>query len=305
MRYTPGHYVSLQRAQDSQALMGQCLSSAPPIKGFVKRWTWKSFEPSLDNYVLAAHELASDLAWCHARGKKLLVMIEHITFGYADNDPQPPYLNSRTGINPGSTGTDGKVIAIWDPFVVGRIKLLLTAFAAYFGNHPALEGVMMEETSLGMPVAELTTPPAGKIWKPYTPEMYRDALIEIMAHWAVVQPDVRWFFYMNFMPMNHSGSYLNAAVLASPNCVVCGPDAEEGNAALQARTFYIYRDNAGIRPAACFASTQVYQTGVAGADIYDFAINDLSADYMMWVCQGISTTDWKNKAKPQILAHPT
>jgi hypothetical protein len=306
-RYNPGHYVSLQRAQDSQTLMGQAYGSAPQIKGFVKRWTWASFEPSQNTYAFAAHELVSDLAWCQARGLKLIVMIEHITFGYQDNVPNPPYLNSWTGSypTPSNPSPVGYVMAIWDSVVVDRVKALLTAFAAYFGNHPALEGVMMEETSLQLSTADLTTPPTGKLWDPYTPEMYRDALIEIVAHWATVAPQIRWFFYMNFMPQNQSGSYLNQVVLASDNVVICGPDAEEDNAALQTRTFYIYTDNNDIRPVACFASTQVYATPATGAEIYDFSINGLGADYMMWVCQGINTTAWKNKAKPQIIANPT
>jgi hypothetical protein len=305
IRYTPGHYVSLQRAQDSQALMGQCLTSAPTLKGFVKRWTWLSFESSLDNYLMATHELNSDLAWCQARGLKMIVMIEHRTFGYADNTPNPPYLNGYTAETPaqGDQPAPGYTIAIWDPFVVTRLKLLLTRFAAHFGGHPALEGVMIEETSLGIPSSYLTTPPTGKLWVPYTAEMYRDALIAIMAHWGTVQPDARWFFYLNFMAGNTSGTYLNQAVLASDNCVVCGPDCQPNEATLEARTYWIYRDNKDVRPVACFASTRVYNSGATGDEIWTLA-TDLGVDYMMWVCQGVSTSAWLNVARPQIIGHP-
>jgi hypothetical protein len=306
IRYNPGHYVSLQRAQDSQTLMGQCVASAPQIKGFVKRWTWLSFESALQNYTFATHELNADLDWCQARGLKLCVMIEHITFGYQDNIPNPPYLNNWTGQypTPGNPSPEGNVIAIWDSTVVNHLKRFLTAFHAYFGSHPALEAVMMEETSLQLPVADLTTPPTGKLWDPYTPELYRDALIEIMAHWATIAPTIRWWFYMNFMPQNQSGSYLNQAVLASPNCVISGPDTEPNHAALETRTYYIYRDNNDVRPVACFVSTQVYQSGATGDEIYALA-TDLGANYICWVCQGVSLNQWTNVARPQIIAHPT
>jgi hypothetical protein len=317
-RYTPGNYASFQRATDSQTLMGQAIASAPPLKGFVKRWTWRSFENSAtagSTYpLMLTHELNSDLTWCQARGLKMVVMIEHVTFGYQDNTPNPDYLANYTGSypTPANPSPFGYSIAIWDPYVRSRLKLLLTAFAARFGNHPALEGVMIEETSIGMSTADAITPPTGKLWQPYTQENYRDALIDILAHWATVQPDVRWWFYMNFMPYTTNnvrlGQYLNEVVLASPNCVITGPDAQSQGApavALEERTFWIYRDNNDVRPVAAFASTQVYATPATGAEIYDFSTGSLGAQYMCWVCQGVNNTNWKNKAKPQILGHPT
>jgi hypothetical protein len=403
VRYTPGHYVSLQRIDKQDfTLMAAAYASAPQIKGFVTRWTWLSFEPSMNNYAFATHPLITVLDWCQARGLKLIVMIEHVTFGYLDNAPHPPYLNSWTGVNltPGANttgfasnvtgaswalsntiapsaqlvtirgdtatnhsaktalitgttaggaaqtetinlpnGTDiatttkefktvtsvvpsatigastmdigwaprtnGYTITIWDTVVVGRLKALLTAFGAYYGDHPALEGVMIEETAANMVSSEMTTPPAGKLWAPYTATACRDAFIEIMAHWATVRPDIRWFFYMNFLQGNQTGTFLNAAVQASPNCVICGPDAEWDNAALNTRTYWIYRQNNTIRPVACFASTQVYQSGATGEEIYDFSINDLGGNFMMWVCQSVSNADWTGVARPQILEHPT
>jgi hypothetical protein len=319
MRYNPGHYVSLQRIdKDDYTLMAAAYASAPQIKGFVVRWTWRSFESSLDNYILATHELVNTLAWCQARGLKLILMIEHITYGYADNDPQPPYLNNWTGINPSPTDAqgnptrpDGNAIAIWDPFPLERLKLLLTRVANYFGPHSAFEGITIEETAISIPGTDLYNPPDPKRWVPYSQEIYRDALIAILAHWKLVAPTIRWFFYMNFMPFTTNnvrlGEYLNAVVVASNNCVITGPDAEPNNAALLARTFPIYFNNNDIRPVAAFFSTQVYLSSenYTGAELYDFATLELGAQYLCWVCQGVSNPDWTQIARPQIVAHPS
>jgi hypothetical protein len=297
------------RANDSQALMAQAVQSGIP-KGIVKRWPWYTFEASLDDYsAMLTHELHSDLAWCHARGLRLIVMIEHRTFGYADNVPQPPYLNSRTGLVPqqGDMIADGYTIAIWDPFVVTRFKLLLTQFASQFGSHPALEAVTLEESALGIPVADLLDPTSvGKLWQPYTPEAYRDAYIQYMAHWKTLQPDVRWLAYFNFMAQNNSGSYLDQVIQAADNSIVSGPDAQELDGTLQTRTFHLYRNNKDTRPVATFASSRVFNTAATGAEIYDFCINDLGANYMMWqFYASASHPNWVDKALPQMQAHPT
>jgi hypothetical protein len=292
----------------ASAIIKNAAGTTDITKGFIKRWTWRSFEPTLGNYVLATHEIASDLAWCQARGKKLIVMIEHRTFGYSDNQPAPDYLIPYTGETTagGDQPAAGATIAIFDPYVVTRFKALLTAFAAAFGDHPALEGVMLEETSLGQPEAMWYAPSSvGKSWTAYTPEMYRDALIEIMAHWATVQPDVRWFFYLNYMAGNVSGTYLEAAALAADNCVICGPDAQELDGTLDTRTFWIYRDNNDVRPIMAHLSTRVYNTAVTGEDMYDFAVNDLGANYICSVFQGAAHTNWTTKIKPMVQAHPT
>jgi hypothetical protein len=159
-----------------------------------------------------------------------------------------------------------------------------------------------------MIASEMTSPPAGKLWDAYTPEMYRDALIEIMTHWATVAPTIRWWFYMNFMQYYTNpvrlGEYLNEAVLASSNCVITGPDCEPDNTALEERTYWIYRDNNDIRPVATFASTQVYNAGATGAEIYALAV-DLGANYMCWVCQSVTNPDWTTIARPQIVGHTT
>jgi hypothetical protein len=308
-RYNPGHYASMMRANDSQAQM--TAATVPGItKGFLKRWAWYTFESALNNYsAMDTHELHSDLAYCQARGLKLIVMIEDITYGNpTDNTPQPPYLNSWSVDN----NVGGVTICRWDSFVHARWKLLLTEFAARFGSHPALEGIMREETSLVITNTQLTTPAVDKLYEPYTPEIYRTALLDGIEHALTVMPLIRYFFYMNFMPMmgadHDSGLYLEDVVEAhKPDIVICGPDAEETNAALETRTFWIYRDHAATCPVMAHLSTQVYDQASAptGEQMYQFATGSLGANYICSIFQGAAHNNWVNKIVPMMNAHPT
>jgi chitodextrinase len=309
-RYNPGYYSSMQRANDSQTIMERAIvrdaaDTVDLTRGFLKRWTWRSFEPIEDEYVLATHELASDLDWCEARGLKLIVMIEDETYGFSDNQPAPDYLINYT--IPTSQG--GNTLARWDLFVHNRFKALLTAFSAQFGDHPALEAVMHEETSVGFIDSTYWTASGSKLYEPYTPEKYRDRLLGVIQHANLALPSVRWFFYMNFMPGNTSGSYLNQIVEATkPDIVICGPDAEEGNTALQTRTFWIYRDHKATCPIMCHLSTQTYDAvpNPTGEEMYDFAVNDLGANYICPVFQGSTPGfNWTTKIVPMMQAHPT
>lgn len=290
MKFHPGHYSSMLRGNDSHTAMDA--SVVPGVtQGFLKRYTWLSLEPALDKYDFS--EVKADLDWCQASGHKLLLMIEYKTFGFSDNIPNPPYLIARTVVN--SAG--GYSICLWDPIVVARFKLLLTELGARFDKHPALEGVMTEETAPSIAAMDLTSPPPGKLYTPYTPELYRDAFIAIMDHAKRVLPSTRWFFFMNFIPKNNTGLYLDEVVKASANCVITGPDAEKTNAALQERTFWIYRTNKTTRPVMAHVSPQVYQSDQTKEEIYQFSTTDLGANYIAWTYTGAKSTSWLQAAE--------
>jgi hypothetical protein len=311
-RYNPGHYSSMQRRPDArtQAEMSNSIirdvNDIDITKGFLKRYTWRSFEPSLGVYTLATHELASDLAYCLAGNKKLIVMIEDMTYGgtYGSDNPTPPYLGNRTPANT----YGGFSSARWDPYVLERRNALHTAFYNYFGSHPALEGIMHEETSLALSTNALNSVGSNTPYVRYTPELYRDALSATITHWRSLNSNVRWFFYMNFMPSNLDGTYLDQIVQThKPAIVICGPDAEQGNAALESRTFHVYRNNKLTCPVMAHLSTQVYDHVPAptGEEMYTFAVDDLGANYICSVFQGASSSVWVNRIRPMVQAHPT
>ena len=61
----------------------------------MKRYTWRSLEPTLGVYNFA--EIQSDLAWAKSYGMQLIVMIEDKTFVL--DRPNPAYLDAYTPRN--------------------------------------------------------------------------------------------------------------------------------------------------------------------------------------------------------------
>ena len=61
-KFHPGHYIALGRSASSQAIMAQSIK--PGVVGFLKRYTWRSLEPSQGVYQFSV--IKSDLAWAAA-----------------------------------------------------------------------------------------------------------------------------------------------------------------------------------------------------------------------------------------------
>src|SRR5512135_1075856 len=87
-KYHPGHYVVLLKAQADHRTMLATLK--PGVVGFVKRYTWRSLEPTPGNYDFS--EIRDDLAWTAAYGMHLIVLIEDKTFD--SERSTPAYLDT-------------------------------------------------------------------------------------------------------------------------------------------------------------------------------------------------------------------
>ena len=115
-------------------------SIKPGVVGIMKRYTWRSLEPTLGNYNFA--ELQSDLTWAKSHGMRLVVMIEDKTFVL--ERPTPTYLDAYTPRNQHG----GYTVARWFPYVVSRLNALIKAMGK-FDSHPNFEGIATQETALG------------------------------------------------------------------------------------------------------------------------------------------------------------
>ncbi len=194
-KFHPGHYTALVRGQSTQAYMAD--SIRPGVVGLMKRYTWRSLEPTLGNYNFS--ELQSDLAWAKAHNMRLIAMIEDKTFKL--ERPTPAYLDSYTPRN----RAGGYTVVRWNPYVVGRLNALIKAMGSKVDSHPNFEGIATQETSLGFD---------GPVLKAngYTPEKYRDAYINILSTASKSLPTSRIFWYQNFFVGNQAyiGSIANA-----------------------------------------------------------------------------------------------
>jgi hypothetical protein len=279
-KYHPGHYVALLRKQDSQSIMAA--SVKPGVTGFVKRYTWRELEPTLGNYNFGG--IASDLQFVQSQGMRLIILIEDKTFVW--EKPTPGYLQGWEHTRPNRQG--GFTAVRWHPYVVARMKRLHRALGGRFNSHPNFEGVATVESapSLSNTVLNSTN---------YTPEKYRDALIEVLTDAANAMPNSRVFWFMNFFPRNQSYIAAVARAIAPLGGIMGGPDILPDSHSLKEMTypFYDQFDNQmplfGQVETECFAHLHKdswYPTKYwTMPELFRFARDKLNVNYMFWMRQ--------------------
>jgi hypothetical protein len=208
------------------------------------------------------------------------VLIEDKTF--QDELPTPDYLRSRTVPNkPG-----GYTVIRWDPYVVTRYKALLAALGRAFDAHPNFEGIATEESAHGIdePILAATG---------YTPERYRDVLVDVLTSASRSLPRSRVFWYMNFIwEGNHYVGEIARRV--SPLGVVMGgPDVMPDAFPLQRHPYPFYDGAVGHMPLFGQVEPACYHhphTDVAfptafwtPEELFHYARDELHVSYMFWV----------------------
>jgi hypothetical protein len=176
------------------------------VDGFQVRYSWKQLEQGKDNY--AFDDIEADLTLLTSKGKKLFIQVQDSSFTL-DSIPVPKYLLQDPAYHGGVVqqiaGPDGKpeeakpygyVVRRWDPAVRERFHNLLFALGKEFDGK--IEGINLPETAIDVPSAGPLVPSG------YTPEIYRDALLETMAAIKKAFPKSTPMIYANFMP--ESGS---------------------------------------------------------------------------------------------------
>ena len=175
----------------------------------------------------------------------------------------------------------------WSPYVVTRLNALIAALGQRFDAHPNFEGIMPTEESAPS-VNRGVLEAAG-----YTPEKYRDAMIEILNGAAQSFPTSRVFWYMNFLPQ-HQGYLGDIADAVKANGVVLGgPDMLPDDHALVKNTYPIYDQLKGQMPmyghisGACYrhlhkdasAPTKYWTMD----ELFKYSRKRMNVNYMFWV----------------------
>jgi hypothetical protein len=300
-KYHPGHYTIIMNAIGAQTIMATALQ--PGMAGFVRRYTWRSLEPSQGVYDFSV--IKSDLAWAAAHGTQIIVVIK-----YKTDDAEkagPAYLDAYEYHNT----LGGYALELWSPLVVTRYNALIKALGAQVDSISNFEGVANQESALSVNSATLKT--LG-----YTPEKYRDALINMLSAATVSLPTSRVFWFMNFLAGNQSYIGTIAAAVAPLGVVMGGPDDWPDNQSLESKTYPYYTQFAGKMPlfiqveGANYAEPHM-TSGYATKDwtmleLYQFALTKLHVNYMFWMRvttrANSAAYDWYD-ALPVIAAHPT
>lgn len=298
-KFNAGHYIALMRGASTQSIMDK--TTEPGVAGLMKRYTWRLLEPTQGAYNFS--EVKSDLSWAQANGMHLIVMIEDKTF--KDEQPTPSYLAAYTAKNK----QGGYTAVRWNPTIVARKKELIKALGQQVDSNPAFEGIATQESAPSLDDATLNA--TG-----YTPEKYRDALIDELSSATVSLPTSRVFWFMNFFPGNQNYIASVASAVASKGVIMGGPDVMPDDDALQIRTYPFYEQFAGKMPLfgqvepVCYS--HLHETSASTKywtmpELFRYARDNLHVNYMIWVrVPNASPSDSYdyNDALPVIAANP-
>jgi hypothetical protein len=300
-KYHPGHYTIIINGVGAQKFMSSSIQ--PGMVGMVRRYSWRSVEPTKGTYDFSV--IKSDLAWATANGMHFIVVITYKTVDGTMDGPaylDPYEIRNKVG---------GYTLQLWSPTVIARYNALVKALGAQVDSIASFEGLGDQESSLSLDSATLKT------WG-YTPELYRDALINMLSASSASLPTSRVFWYMNFLAGNQSYIGDIAAAVAPLGVVMGGPDDWPDNKSLVNKAYPYYTQFAGKMPlfiqveGANYAEphmTSGYSTKYwTMQELYDYARTNLHVNYMFWMRiprpAYADSYDWFD-ALPVIAMHPT
>ncbi|MGZ5567196.1 MAG: hypothetical protein ACXWKG_09300 [Limisphaerales bacterium] len=283
-KFHGGHYVAITERESISSISHL---DEPAVRGVNKRYYWSELEPQKDQYDFAS--IRSDLKYATAHHKQLVVFITDKTF-QPNHNPLPQYLAQYALPN-----LRGYTAKRWDPVVVARIIALSQALAKEFDNNPAFEGIAFQESALMLSPSTLNR-------NGYTPEKYRDALIQILSAASRSFSQSQVFWYMNHLEQNSAYLADVAEALAPGKIVMGGPDILPYRKRLQP-AYQLYDKFNGRLKLFCSAQDDSYRhdkndshnMGNAGGnlaappggyvpmeEIFQFAREKLHVNYIFW-----------------------
>lgn len=293
------HYVFF--GQDREKIRETAsLLETKALEGAQVAYSWRQLEPNKDEYDFSA--IREDLAFLSAKGKKLFIQLQDVTFEAARINV-PRYLLSESQYNGGAdkqysiTNDDeehavveGWMMRRWDPAVQERFHKLLFTLGKEFDGR--IEGINLAESAIG--VGE-----SGRLFpKGFSFEVYRDAIITNMRALKRAFPRSVAMQYANFMPgewrpTNDKG-YLRAVYQAATESKVGvgGPDLLPYRPGQLKSSYPLIREAAGIVCAGIAVQDGNYEdvnpkTGkrITIAELIEFATDYLKVDYIFWCTQ--------------------
>ena len=283
-KFHGGHYVAITEREEVSSIKHL---DEPALHGVNKRYYWSDLELQKNKYDF--NGIRRDLKYLKEHHKQLVVFITDKTF-QPNRNPLPPYLSQYALPN-----LRGFTAKRWDPVVVDRFIALSKALAKEFDSDSNFEGIAFQESALMVTPAVLRQ-------NGYTPERYRDALIELLNATSKAFSQSQVFWYMNHLEENSSYLADIAQALAPGKIVMGGPDILPYRKRLQP-TYQLYDKFNGRLKLFCSAQDDSYrhdkmdsrnmgnarrnQTEPAGGyvpleQIFLFARDKLHVSYLFW-----------------------
>jgi putative Ig domain-containing protein len=218
-----GHYFATHYSDTPADAAKLCEHSG--VTGVVWRQTWNQVEPSAGSYDFGSFDkVLAAIADSRNPRCQLWLFVEFKSFGNSPvKNPCPVYLQARHS-GPNSYGRGAATCFMWEQPVVDAYVAMMKAAAARYDSNPRVEGLILQESSLGFNDGYSQDVGDGGT---YTAAGWRDALIQIIGQCANAFSSSRCMSFLNFL--RGGQQYLNdisAAISAVPNNQVCfsGPD---------------------------------------------------------------------------------
>ena len=293
------HYVFFgmdrEKIKESKSFL-----ETPAFEGAQVSYSWRQLEHDKDKYNFSL--IREDLKFLNARGKKLWIQFQDVTFS-PNRINVPKYLLEDPKYNGGADkqyqirGDDesqavheGWVARRYDPAVQERLHKLFLALGKEFDGR--IEGINLAETSAGYGWT-------GKFFpKDYTKEIYRDAIITNMRNLKSAFPKSIAMIYANFMPGGRP--YLETIYKAAreSRVAVGGPDLLPFRPFQRQNSYPLIRESSGQIPAGIAVQDGNYsdvnrETGKRAsiAELLKFATEYLRVDYIFWCTEEPHYTD--------------
>jgi hypothetical protein len=317
-----GHYFATNYSDTPADVVMLC--EQPGVTGVVWRQTWKEVEPAKGTYDFSSYDDVLDAINTSANPScRVWLFIEWKSFAASPiKNPCPTYLQAGHSA-PNANGNGAETCFMWEPVVYNAYIAMMNAAGAKYDNHPRIEGIIFEESSLSLNGAYSQDVADGGT---YTAMAWRDALIKLVDAGAAAFPRSRVMPFLNFIRGGQAYlSDVSDAISAVPNNQACysGPDLLPDNTSLydsDSSTYEVMTRHKGCRSNSAqndsfdvpnFGLQSIFKFAVSGT----FGDFDQSAPRKSGVCvnsylfwnhvEAKSSTglDWTS-ALPVIAAHP-
>ncbi len=253
------------------------ITDEPAITGAQVRYVWAQLEPRKGEYDFGPIE--RDLALLAAHHKRLVIQIMDRAFGAKSPDHiVPEYMMSEPQFGGALVRMrNGYAARLWEQPVMDREIALFQALGRRFDSEAYVEGIMGEETSIGL---------ADRGGSGFDPKALGGQLERWLTAVRAAWPHTNVFMYTNFL---HGDLPQLIAECAKEHCGAGGPDVlpskpTEGVKVLLGEAGG--RDYRGGLPIA-FAIQAPELGGSQGTftpqQLFDYAYGTLHANYLFWM----------------------
>ncbi len=266
------------------------------FEGAQLKFTWRELEPRKDEYDFS--EIHTALAFLTSKNKRLFIQLQDVSFS-SERVMVPEYLRSESyggGVAPqydienkdeANAKIAGWVAKRWEPAVQVRLHKLFDALGREFDGK--IEGINLAETAIDFGESGKLRP-AG-----FTPERYREAVIENMKALKRAFPKSVAMQYANFMPgewlpwedKKHLKTVYEEA--RKMRLAVGGPDVLPFRKGQNNHSYPLLAGSDGIVPIGMAVQDGNYsdpdpKTGkrLSVQELLSFATDKLRADYIFW-----------------------